>query len=289
MPSSLNGTPGLRGAFAYCRWLTRSAHSHFPLSFLLLSPARRRAMHGVYAYCRAIDDVVDRDGADPRQAQEELNRWRAELARCQTGAPAHPIAVALTKVQREYAIPPEYFEQLIRGVEMDLHRKRYDTFEELKVYCQHVASVVGLICVRVFGCTHRASDRYATDLGVALQLTNILRDLKSDTERGRVYLPQRELRHFGCSEEALLKGELTPAVRELLAFQTRRAREYFRSAGEALRASGEGRRLLPARIMGRVYARILRRIERSEFDVFSRRISVPMVEQLWLAAQCMWW
>lgn len=244
-------------------------------------------MEAVYAYCRALDDVVDRAGVVPQDAQGELKRWREELSRCQAGAPAHPIAVALNRIQREYSIPADYFERLVRGVEMDLVRQRYETFKELRSYCEHVASVVGLISVRVFGCAHPASDRYATHLGIALQMTNILRDLKADAQQGRVYLPQEDLRNFGCSEEPLIRGELSLPLREVLAFEARRAREHFRLAEEALRASGEARRLLPARVMGRVYAQILRRIELSGFDVFSRRVSVPAAVQARIAARCL--
>ncbi len=244
-------------------------------------------MEVVYAYCRAMDDVVDRAGAIPEEAQRELNRWRQELACSEAGFPTHPIAVALREVRRRYSIPMEYFEKLILGVEMDLHRRRYATFEELKLYCEHVASVVGLISVRIFGCRHPETDRYATCLGIALQLTNILRDLKEDAEQGRVYLPLEDLRRFGCSEQQVLEGRFSESLRAVMEFQTEKARNFFQQAAEALRMGGEEGRLLPARIMGRIYARLLQRIEDCGYDVFSRRVSIPIGEQCWMAGLCL--
>lgn len=244
-------------------------------------------MEAVYAYCRAMDDVVDREGAVPAQAQEELSRWRVELRACARGHPTHPIAVALAEVIRRFGIPPEYFERLITGVEMDLRRARHETFEELRVYCERVASVVGLISVRVFGCRHPAADEYATSLGIALQLTNILRDLRPDGERGRVYLPRDELRRFGCSEESLLAGRTGEPFRMMMAFQCGRAREFYERAARAGRESKEEKKLLPARIMGRVYRNVLDEIQRSPESVFTRRISVPLSRQIWTAARCL--
>ena len=289
----------LDAAFAYCRWLTGRSGSHFSSSFLLLPPDRRRAMEAVYAFCRAMDDIVDREDAVAQEAQRELDAWRRELEACEAGFPAHPIAVALAEIRKRYGIPMDLFRKLITGVEMDLHRRRYATFEELKVYCEHVASVVGLISVRVFGCRHPDADRYATALGIALQLTNILRDLKIDAERDRVYLPQEDLSSFGVSESQLEKwGREAPVIlslpkddqsrfQALMDFQFQRARQHFRDAAQALRSSGEGRKLLPARIMGEVYARLLRRIQDSGCDVFSRRIRVSRPEQSWIAVKCL--
>ncbi len=271
-----------KAAFDYCGWLTKNSRSNFGLGLRLLPKHEREAMEAVYAFCRVVDDVVDREG-EPSGAQKELDRWRKELTACQSGFPAHPIAVALQVVVERYQIPIRYFEDLIVGMEMDLRKRRYATFEELKVYCEHVASVVGLISVRVFGCEHPAAEAYANHLGVALQLTNILRDVKSDARRGRVYLPLEELRQFGVSQEDLVQGRLSDSLRGLMGFQCSRARDFFRDARLALRESQEARKLLPARIMGGVYARLLSRIEALQYDVFSHRIRVPRHEQLWVA------
>ena len=273
-------------AFRYCRWLTVRAGSHFSFSFLLLSPERRRAMEAVYAFCRAMDDVVDREEAVPEEARRELDLWRRELDACEQGFPTHPIAVAITEAACRHSIPIDLFRKLITGVEMDLGHRRYSTYEELRLYCEQVASVVGLISVRVFGCRHPDSDRYATELGLALQLINILRDLKSDAEQGRVYLPAEELQGFGCSEEELRAGKPSGPLLRLMESHARKAWDHFGRASAALRSSGEGRRLLPARIMGGVYAQLLRRIQRAGYDVFSRRIRVSRPEQFWIAAKC---
>ena len=271
----------LEGAQEYCRWLTGISGSNFTLALRLLPKPRRQAMEAVYAFCRAVDDVVDRQRPD---AHGQLNLWRRELA---APYPTHPVTVALQPVLRQYQIPIEHFEALIEGVEMDLTRRRYNSFEELKVYCEHVASVVGLIAIRIFGCRHPASQRYAKSLGVALQLTNILRDLKSDAEQGRVYLPLKELKQFGYSEQDLMSGRCTESFERLMSFQCERVHEFFAEARAALRESREAKKLFPAEIMGGVYALLLRRIEKLRYDVFSHRISVPRHEQLWVATKCL--
>ncbi len=252
----------------------------------LLPRKKREAMEVVYAFCRAVDDVVDL-GTNGDSARKELALWRQELKRCQGGFPAHPVALALQPVIARYRIPPEYFESLVDGVEMDLSHRRYARFEELKVYCRHVASMVGLISIRIFGCRHPASERYAESLGIALQLTNILRDLKSDWQRGRVYLPSEEMERFGFSEEDLARSRLSDPFRKIMAFQCERARSFFQEAHSALKESGEWKLLLPARIMGGVYEQLLTRIEQLRYDVFSGRVSVPARRQLWIAAGCL--
>lgn len=277
-------------ALDYCRWLTRSAHSHFWLGIALLPAEKRRAMEVVYAFCRAVDDVVDRDRGglfSQAKAQEELGRWRKELDDCSRGVPTHPIAVALKPILERCQIPMDHLNDLIKGVEMDLVPRRYRTFGELKLYCERVASAVGLISIRVFGCRHPASQRYAVNLGIALQLTNILRDLKADGEHSRVYLPLEEMRQFHYSEEDLLAGRTNAAFQALLSFQCRRAKEFFKQARADLKESGEARLLFPARIMGGVYERLLARIEKRPLELFSQRVTVPWNEQLWIAARCL--
>ena len=265
-------------SIAYCRWLTRSAGSSFMMGLRLLPRKRREAMEVVYAFCRAVDDVVDR-AADPESAERELALWRHELNACLSGFPTHPIAVALQPVMADYQIPLQHFEAVVAGVEMDLKTGRYETFQELRVYCERVASAVGLISIRIFGCEHPAAEAYAVNLGIALQLTNILRDLKTDAQRGRVYLPLEDLNRFGCAEADLLAGRVSEPFVRLMEFESQRARDFFKKAGEDVQATGERRALLPARIMGGVYARLLHRIEQNRFDVFSQRISVPRWEQ----------
>ena len=165
-------------------------------------------------------------------------------------------------------------------MEMDLHPQRYETFAQLRVYCERVASAVGLISIRVFGCRHPAAEAYAVNLGIALQLTNIVRDVKTDAQRGRLYLPLEDLNRFGCTEADVAAGRMSEQFVRLMEFESRRAREFFEKAREDLQASGEQRALLPARIMAGVYSRLLDRIGQKHFDVFSERISVPRWEQV---------
>ncbi len=272
-----------KDSLAYCRWLTQSAGSNFMMGLRLLPKKRREAMEVVYAFCRAVDDAVDR-AENPKGAAQELTLWRRELTACLDGFPMHPIAVALQPVIAEYRIPLRHFEALVAGVEMDLHPRRYGTFPDLRIYCERVASAVGLISIRVFGCEHPAVEEYAVNLGIALQLTNILRDLKTDAQRGRVYLPAEDLARFGYPEADLMSGRRSEAFIRLMEFESQRARGFYQKAHETLQMSGERRKLLPARIMGGVYGRLLHHMERKRFDVFSQRISVPPIEQMAVVA-----
>jgi phytoene synthase len=250
----------------------------------MLPPAKRNAIVAVWDFCRAVDDAVDEAvplgewplSAEARQrAERELAGWRTELDRCfglQT--PATPQGRALKPLVATFHLPRQPFDDLIDGVAMDLGRDRYQTFDELIEYCRRVASAVGLICIEIFGCRDQAARNYAINLGLALQLTNIIRDVGVDLARGRVYLPQEDLTQFNCTDADLRRGEVTPSVRALLAFEVGRARQYFARAAESLRHTN-ARRLVAAEIMGAVYLDILRRIERNRYDVFSQVHRVP--------------
>jgi 15-cis-phytoene synthase len=258
----------------------------FYYAFLMLPPAKRNAIVAVWDVCRAIDDAVDEVapvgewplGAAARaKAHGELAEWRAEIARCfdsTLGVPHTRQGRTLKPFVGAFSLPQQPFEDVIDGVAMDLDRDRYETFDELLEYCRRVASAVGLVCIEIFGCREPAARHYATDLGIALQLTNIIRDVGVDLARGRVYLPQQDLRRYGCTEAALRAGAVTEPVRTLLAFEVRRAREYFKRAATAL-PRGDARRLVAAEIMSAIYQDILRRIERNRYDVFSQVIRVP--------------
>ena len=254
-----------------------SRDTSFYYSFLVLPPAKRSAIIAVWDFCRAVDDAVDEPsegGGGPARA-ELLEGWRAELARCfEGGEPVTPQGRALAPFVRAFNLPRKAFAELIDGVAMDLDVPRYETFDALKQYCYRVASAVGLICVEIFGYRDPATRRYAEELGMALQLTNIVRDVAADLEKGRVYLPLEDLRRFGVDEAMLRAGVVTPPVAELIAFECRRAREYFDRAARAL-PRRDRRSLVAAEIMGAVYAEILTRIEQAGYDVFSRRIRVP--------------
>ena len=265
----------------------------FYYAFLMLPPAKRNAIVAVWDFCRAVDDAVDEavpDGEWPlsdtarQKAQRELAVWRSELARSfDAGAPPEtPQGRALKPLVSTFQLPRQPFEDLIDGVAMDLARDRYDTIAELLEYCRRVASAVGLVCIEIFGCRDVRSREYAINLGLALQLTNIVRDVGVDLSRGRVYLPQEDLRRFGCTEEALARGVVTAPIRKLLAFEIARAREYFQRAALALPRS-DARRLVAAEIMGAIYLDILRRIEANDYDVFTQVIRVPRPARFLLA------
>jgi 15-cis-phytoene synthase len=269
----------------YCEAVTKRSGSNFAYSFLFLPPARRAAMYTVYAFCKEVDSTVDDPpaGSDPK---EQLAQWRDELAAAYTGTPSFPVTISLAQHVRELNIPRRYFEDLIAGVEMDLSITRYPTFESLSLYCYRVASVVGLICLHVFGTRSPKAQEYAVNLGVAFQLTNILRDVGSDAGQGRIYLPVEDLQRFGYTERDLLKHTYSPSFVELMRFECARARAYYdraRRASEALPAD-DRRALTVAEIMRGVYARILGRIERSDYRVYDARISLASPYRLAIAA-----
>jgi phytoene synthase len=255
--------------------------SSFGVAFAVLPTPQRDAIRAVHAWSRAVDDGVDEE-PDPGVARGRIAGWRREVAALFEGDPAEPATRALKPHVSRFRIPRAHFEDLVSGVEMDLSRATYETFEDLACYCYRVASVVGLICLHIFGDDEEQGRGYAEDLGIALQLTNILRDLGSDLERGRVYLPAEERRQFGYTDEALARGERNDAFLRLMRFQAARARAFFASADRE--GATLPRRMVAAEIMARVYRRLLERIEASGFDVFRREIRVPRHERIWIAA-----
>ncbi|MEK7317348.1 MAG: presqualene diphosphate synthase HpnD, partial [Candidatus Eisenbacteria bacterium] len=262
--------------------LSSRRRSNFGVAFALLPRDQRHAIRAVHAWSRAVDDSVDEE-SDRVRAAAHLQRWRDELAALYEREPSEPVTRDLAVHVRRFEIPRRYFEELVTGVEMDLSRTRYETFADLERYCYRVASVVGLICLRIFGDTNERGREYAESLGLALQLTNILRDVRGDHARGRIYLPAEELERFGYTEEALARGERNDAFRGLMRHQADRARGYFEAA-ESEGRSLDRRRYLAAEIMGRVYRRLLERIEASGFDVFRSEVRVPRMERVWIAA-----
>ena len=254
----------------------------FYYSFLALPADKRSAILAVWDFCRAVDDAVDEPGdQDPASA---LDQWRDEVVRLYEGRePMTRQGKRLAPCIVRFGLPRSGFEDLIDGVEMDLERSRYDTFEALRQYCLRVASAVGLICVEIFGYRDLQTRDYAIDLGIALQLTNIIRDVTPDLERGRLYIPTQDLERFRCSEGDLRTGVMTENVRQLLAFEVERARQFYRKANATLPRHDE-RRLVAARIMGAIYFELLRSIERSGYDVFRTRIRVSRPRQAMIAA-----
>jgi phytoene synthase len=272
-------------SYAWCRRLARARARNFYYSFLLLDRPRREAMCAVYAFMRRCDDLSDDPAPGDRRAA--LDAWRRDLGRALEGRFGEdPCWPALQDAVRRYGIPREYLEVMIDGVSSDLEPRRPETFEDLYGYCYQVASVVGLTVIHIFGFTSPEALPLAEKCGVAFQLTNILRDIKEDAARGRLYLPAEDLRRFGVEEAALMEGRRTAAVIDLLGFEAARAREYYRQS-EALLGlvqAGSGASLWALR---EIYQRLLARIERSGFDVFSRRIRVPAWEKLGIVAHAL--
>jgi phytoene synthase len=272
---------GLAEAYAYCAAVTQRSSSNFFYAFRLLPPPRRQALCAVYAFCRFVDDIAD--DATRRDPQALLARWRDELARIYAGTPTHPIGRALADAVRRFPLAQQHFLDLIRGVELDLTRRRYETFDDLHEYCYLVASTVGLLCIEIFGHRQASARDYAVDLGVAFQLTNILRDVTEDAARGRLYLPLEDLRRFQCREADLFAGRYSPNVGALLAFECGRARAYYLRAAGAL-APEDRAALAPAEAMRLIYERLLRRIEARQFDVFGAgKVTLPRYEKVTLA------
>jgi phytoene synthase len=275
------------GAADYCRKLTTRSRSNFYYAFWFLPRERREALEAIYAYCRLVDDVVDEEAPAARK-REGVARWRRELdAVFGDARPSHAVTEQLRAAVRRFAsIRRVDMEAVIDGCAMDIDKTRYANWEELRLYCYRVASAVGLMCIEIFGYDGQeahAHDRglvatertqqYAVDLGIALQLTNILRDVGEDARRGRIYLPADELAAHGVSEEDILLGRRTPAMVRLLRAQAERARTHYQRARAALSAD-ERRRLVIAEIMGDIYFALLEQIEASGFDVFGAKATV---------------
>jgi phytoene synthase len=250
--------------------------TNFAYSFLALSRDRREAITAVWDFCRAVDDEVDEHEERPlAERRAGLQQWRDEVAACFEGrAPLTPQGRALASVVAKWPVPRLPFDQLIDGCAMDLVPTRFPTFCELRGYCYQVASTVGLICIEIFGYDNKNTRLYAEELGLALQLTNILRDVPADLARGRLYVPLDELAAHGVTEDDLRAGQLTPAISALLERQALRARDQFARA-DAVLPPEDARRLVAARIMGAIYRDLLSRIAAREYDVFTERVRVP--------------
>lgn len=270
------------------RDLSKTIQSNFFYSFLFLPRQKREAIMDVYSFCRAVDDVVDDivdDAAEvisERDPLRELDKWRAELDACFAGQPTLPQTKRLRRTLDRFPIPKEYFEELIVGCEMDLYQPRYQTFADLYEYCYRVASITGLMCIEIFTYRSPRTREYAVNLGIALQLTNILRDLKEDAARGRVYLPQDDLQRFGYSEEELEQGVVNDNFRELMRFECGRARDYYHRAAACL-PEEDRPTLVAAQTMGKIYFRLLEQIEHVGYDVFRHRVRLHRPERFLIA------
>ena len=276
------GGSSLDADYERCAQVTRRSRSSFYYAFILLPPERRRALHAVYAFCRFIDDIADDESI--REPALLLKRWREELDRVYSGAPTRALSRALADSARRFNIPRNLFEEIINGVEMDLSRKRYQTWDELRPYCYRVASALGLICIEIFGYRNPSAKLYAENLGLALQLTNILRDVREDAERGRIYLPLEDLARFNVSEDEILGGVYSPNFVRLMDFEATRARELYALAQSEL-APEDRATLLTAEAMRLIYAALLERIIKSNYRVLDRRHSLSAPHKLYLVGR----
>ncbi len=265
----------------YCQQKAAASGSSFYYSFMFLPRDRRRAITALYAFCREVDDTVD-ECSDPNVARTTLNWWRSEVAAVYAGKPQHPVGQALVPLVRQFDLAQEHLLEIIDGMEMDLDQSTYPDFKSLHLYCYRVASVVGLLAAGIFGYTDRKTLKYAHDLGLAFQLTNIIRDVGEDARRGRIYLPLEDLRRLDVREADLLAGRYSPSLAALMAFECGRARAYYIRARGALAPADRGT-LATAEAMRRIYARLLDRIEARHFDVFGGRVTVPAYQKAGLA------
>jgi phytoene synthase len=270
-------------SYRFCERVARAQARNFYLTFLLLSPSQRRAMCAIYAFMRYCDDLSDAEGIADRAGA--IERWRQDLHRALSGdLPGHPVWPAFADAVARYRIPHEYFEEMIAGVRSDLEPRHIESFDELYRYCYQVASVVGLTIIHVFGFESPEALRLAEKCGVAFQITNILRDVKEDAENGRVYLPAEDLRRFGVALEDLRAGAPSPALRELLEFEARRARAYYAESAPLTGMVHRGSRASLRALIG-IYSRLLDNIAGSGYDVLARRIGVPTWQKLWILAR----
>lgn len=266
----------------YCQQKAAASGSSFYYSFLFLPKPKRQAITALYALCREVDDVAD-ECTDAGIARTKLAWWRAEIANLFADKPQHPVTQALTDAVRDYNLVEEHFVEIIDGMEMDLDQNRYRDFKELHLYCYRVASVVGLLSASIFGYSDRKTLKYAHDLGLAFQLTNIVRDVGEDARRGRIYLPLDEMAQHGVSEGDILRGEESDNVRRLLESQIERAEEYYRRAFDEL-PEADRRDQRTGLIMAAIYRALLDEIRLGGCEkVLNQRVSLTPLRKLWLA------
>ena len=270
----------------HSRRFTNARTTNFYYSFIFLPPEKREAIEAVYAFARRSDDVAD-SNLPTEEARRQLELCRQDLDRCyqaggHPGSDLTPELAALAEAVHRFQIPRQHFEELFRGIEMDLSPQRYRTFEDLSLYCYRVASTIGLISIEIFGYKNLHTRKYAANLGMALQLVNILRDLQSDARRGRVYLPAEDLERFGVSPEGFLEGRPGGRFVELMKFESERARGYFALARQALPPE-DRRSMVVAEIMGALYWRLLIRIRSRNYNVFGERVRLPQPLKFWVA------
>ncbi len=278
-------TPALARSYAYCERLARREAGNFYHAFRLLPRPQRRSMCALYAFLRVADDLTDGDGSIPEK-RAQLDIWRRQWDAALEGTYRHPLHAALCHTVHEHRIPPHYLQEALVGVGMDLDTERYATFADLYRYCYRVASVVGLSCIHIWGFADERAKCLAEAAGIAFQLTNILRDLREDADRGRIYLPREDLEHFAYREDELRRGDRNDRFRALMRFEAERAYRYYDEAQpltEVLRPAGQA----VFQVMMRTYRGLLDAIVERDYDVFSERVRLSPWHKLWLAAQAL--
>jgi len=265
----------------YCQEKASASGSSFYYSFLFLPPDKRRAITALYAFCREVDDVVD-ECSDAQVARTTLNWWRGQVTEIYGGKPQHPVALALVPVVRQFNLAQEHLLELIDGMEMDIDQPRYPDFKSLQLYCYRVASVVGLLSAEIFGYSDRRTLEYAHDLGIAFQLTNIIRDVGEDARRNRIYLPMDELQQFGVTAADILGARETENFHKLMTFQIERAQRYYRQALDHLPAA-DRKAQRTGLIMAAIYRTTLEEVVASGCHVLKERVSLTPLRKLWLA------
>ena len=265
----------------YCQDKAAASGSSFYYSFLFLPKAKRRAITALYAFCREVDDVVD-ECTDEQVARTTLNWWRGQVAEIYGGQPQHPVAIALLPVVAQFNMAQELLLEIIDGMEMDLDQPRYNDFKSLQLYCYRVASVVGLLSVEIFGYQDRQTLKYAHDLGLAFQLTNIIRDVGEDARRNRIYLPMDEMQRFNVTAADILNARESENFQKLMAFQIERAQHYYSLALSQL-PSADRKNQRTGLIMAAIYRATLDEVVSSGCHVLKERVSLTPLRKLWLA------
>ena len=265
----------------YCQQRAAQSGSSFYYSFRFLPQDRRRAITALYAFCREVDDIAD-DVKDVSVARSKLGWWRAEVANLFAGHPQHPVTMALREATERFGVNPGQLNEIIDGMEMDLSHHRYSDFDALRIYCHRVAGVVGQLSAGIFGYRHDKTRDYAENLGLAFQLTNIIRDVGEDARRGRIYLPADELERFGISPDELVVSSKATEFRHLMEFQVARARSHYVTAFAALHPDDRATQK-PGLIMAAIYQALLAEIERDGFLVRNQRTSLTPIRKLWIA------
>ncbi|MBI1936838.1 MAG: presqualene diphosphate synthase HpnD [Ignavibacteriales bacterium] len=262
--------------------ISKESRSSFYYAFSLLPPEKRDAMNTVYAFCRKTDDIVDEGNLPDEIRYERLRKWRVEFQKALYGQSDYSLLNRLAEIIRRFNIPIEPFFELIIGMEMDLQRKRYVSFDDLTQYCYRVASTVGLMCIEIFGYKNKSAKDYAVNLGVAMQLTNILRDVGTDADSGRIYLPQQDILNYNYSEPELFKKTYNDNFKALMRFEAERARQYFVKADQSLDFDDK-LSMFPARAMEHIYSKLLKKIVDEEYNVLEKKIRVNKFEKAAIA------